>query len=104
MNLYLADRAGERLDVFLVRHMPECSRSYVQRLITDGNVRVDGARVKPNYKLRSGEEICCTVPPAEEVVIAAEDIPLDVLQVAGCLRTSPSSIYKLIESEFPAPP
>jgi len=79
MNLYLADRAGERLDVFLVRHMPECSRSYVQRLIADGYVRVDAAPSKPNYKLRGGEEILCTVPPAEEVVIAAEDIPLDIL-------------------------
>ena len=79
MNRYVADSTGERLDVFLARQMENCSRSYVQRLITDGNVRVDGAPVKPNYKLRSGEEICCTVPPAEEVVIAAEDIPLDVL-------------------------
>ena len=48
MNRYVADSTGERLDVFLARQMENCSRSYVQRLITDGNVRVDGARVKPN--------------------------------------------------------
>ena len=74
-----ADRADERLDLFLVRQLPELSRSYAQRLIADGQVTVDGTARKANYKLRGGEEIVCTMPPAEEIEICAEDIPLDIL-------------------------
>ena len=76
---FLADRADERLDLFLVRRLPDLSRSYAQRLIVDGQVTVDGTARKANYKLRGGEEIVCTMPPAEEIEICAEDIPLDIL-------------------------
>ena len=78
-TVFTADRADERLDLFLVRRLPDLSRSYAQRLIADGQVRVDGTARKANYKLRGGEEIACTMPPAEEIEICAEDIPLDIL-------------------------
>ena len=74
-----ADCAGERLDVFLVRRMPELSRSRAQRLIQEGYVTADGALRKANYKLRGDEQIVCDLPPAEEVCIRAENIPIDVL-------------------------
>ena len=77
--LFVAEQVGERLDVFLVRSMPDFSRSYLQRLIAEELVTVDGVTRKANYKLRGGEQIACAVPAAEEVTIAAEDIPLDVL-------------------------
>ena len=78
-TVFTADRAGERLDLFLVRRLPDLSRSYAQRLIVDGQVTVDDTARKANYKLRGGEEIVCTMPPAEEIEICAEDIPLDIL-------------------------
>ena len=78
-TVFTADRADERLDLFLVRQLPDLSRSYAQRLIADGQVTVDGTARKANYKLRGGEEIACTMPPAEEIEICAEDIPLDIL-------------------------
>ena len=76
---FTADRADERLDLFLVRRLPDLSRSYAQRLIADEQVTVDGTVRRANYKLRGGEEIVCTIPPAEELQICAEDIPLDIL-------------------------
>ena len=76
---FTADRADERLDLFLVRRLPDLSRSYAQRLIADEQVTVDGTVRRANYKLRGGEEIVCTIPPAEEIQICAEDIPLDIL-------------------------
>ena len=78
-TVFTADRTDERLDLFLVRRLPDLSRSYAQRLIADGQVTVDGTARKANYKLRGGEEIVCTMPPAEEIEICAEDIPLDIL-------------------------
>ena len=78
-TVFTADRTDERLDLFLVRRLPDLSRSYAQRLIADGQVTVDGTARKANYKLRGGEEIACIMPPAEEIEICAEDIPLDIL-------------------------
>ena len=78
-HTFTADRADERLDHALVRRMPELSRSYAQRLIVAGQVTVDTAVRKTNYRLRGGEEVVCILPPAEEVEIRAEHIPLDVL-------------------------
>ena len=63
-TVFIAEHAGERLDRALVVHMPDLSRSYAQRLIETGQVTVDGVARKGNYKLRGGEEIACTVPPA----------------------------------------
>ena len=76
---FIAELAGERLDVFLVRNIPDISRSYAQRLLASGQVTVDGTVRKANYKLRGGEEIVCTMPPVEEVSIEPENIPLDIL-------------------------
>ena len=76
---YISDRVDERLDRFLARKQPDLSRSYIQRLIEASLVTVDGAVRKANYKLRGGEKIICTVPPAEEIAIRAEEIPLDIL-------------------------
>ena len=76
---FTSDRVGERLDVFLVRQMPALSRSYAQRLIAGGNVAVDGERRKANFKLSGEEMVVCTLPPAEETEICAEDIQLDIL-------------------------
>ena len=76
---FIAELAGERLDVFLVRNIPDVSRSYAQRLLASGQVTVDGTVRKANYKLRGGEEIVCTMPPVEEVSIEPENIPLDIL-------------------------
>ena len=78
-GIFSADCAGERLDVFLVRKMPDLSRSYAQRLIEEKRVTVDGTPRKANYKLRGGECVACDLPPAEEVSVRAENIPLDIL-------------------------
>jgi len=78
-GIFSADCAGERLDVFLVRKMPDLSRSYAQRLIEEKRVTVDGTPRKANYKLRGGECVACDLPPVEEVSVRAENIPLDIL-------------------------
>ena len=77
--VFKAEVKGQRLDVFVVEHCPELSRSHVQKLIEQGMVLVDGAQRKANYKLRGTEEVQVSVPEAEPITAAPEDIPLDVL-------------------------
>ncbi|MDD4844521.1 MAG: RluA family pseudouridine synthase [Anaerotignum sp.] len=70
---------GCRIDVFIAESMESLSRSGVQRLIEEGYVRLNGANVKANYKLRAKDIIDVEVPEVKAVEILPEDIPLDIL-------------------------
>ena len=61
MTEYTADRDGERIDVFLARKDETLSRSYIQRLITEGLVTVGGKTVKPRYRLTADENVVADV-------------------------------------------
>lgn len=77
--IFSADKAGERLDVFLTRKWPDFSRSHIQKLITKGEVVTVGKVRKANYKLALGDEVKITLPEAVPVAIEAENILLDIL-------------------------
>lgn len=49
--------SGERIDKFLSRNLTDVSRSRIQKLITEGKVLVNGARVSKHHKLACGQEI-----------------------------------------------
>lgn len=70
---------GCRIDVFIADNIEELSRSGVQRLIEEGHVRLNGAAVKANYKLREKDIIDVEIPKAKTVEILPENIPLDIL-------------------------
>ena len=76
---FAADKAEERLDVFLTRMQPEFSRSHVQKLIASSNATVNQVVRKGNYKLKAGDVVELSVPEPENTEILPEDIPLDVL-------------------------
>lgn len=70
----------KRLDKYLVEKLPEeLSRSFIQKLIADGNILLNGAPAKSHHKVSAGESIEVTVPKAEAVFIRPEKIPLDIV-------------------------
>ena len=73
------EQAGLRVDKFLSEASPDLSRSYIQKLIKDGLVTVDGKALKANYKVNSGDKLSLEVPELKEPDILAENIPLDIL-------------------------
>jgi len=74
-----ADDSNMRLDKFLVEKLFDHSRSYIQGLIKDGLITVNGKVVKANYILNLNDEIIIEIPPVTEMNVEAEDIPLDIL-------------------------
>ena len=76
---FIADTAGERIDALLARNVADLSRSAAQRLLEQGEVRVNGAVVKKNYKASPGDEVSLKVPEPEDVEIIPQNIPLDVV-------------------------
>lgn len=72
---------GTRLDQFLISATEDMSRTYLQRLIRDGDVTInDKVAKQPSYLLRDGNRVCLTLPPPRPLdTIAPENIPLDIL-------------------------
>lgn len=94
----LADREGERLDVFVSRRLPGATRSQARRLIDEGLVRVESALERPAYRLRGGELIAVhrpETPPIQAVAaiqldIVYEDEHLAVLDKPAGLTVHPA--------------
>lgn len=79
IELYVGEDDSERLDYYLAMELDEMSRTYVQKLIKDGNVTVDGKSRKPSYLVKEGESILAMIPEAEPLKIKAENLPIDIV-------------------------
>lgn len=73
------EQARQRLDLFLTKVCPELTRTYIQKLIEDGQVQVNHNNSKANYKLKEGDLVELQVPAPEALEATPEDIPLEVL-------------------------
>lgn len=74
------ERKGMRLDLVLSFFLPEISRSYIQKLIEEGNVALDGkACTSKKEKVKAGAVIEIAVPEPEEPEVLPQNIPLDIV-------------------------
>ena len=73
------DKAGVRIDRCLSDKYEELSRSYLQKIIKDGNVLVNGEPKKSSYRLEDGDEVTADLPELKSPDIEPENIPLDIL-------------------------
>jgi 23S rRNA pseudouridine1911/1915/1917 synthase len=70
----------ERLDLYLSRMTGATSRTYLQKLIKEGHVTVNGKVVNvKKEKLKTGDVISLELPPAEPLELEPENIPLDIV-------------------------
>ncbi len=79
LSIYVGEDDNERLDIFLSRELDDMSRSYVQKLIKEGNVFVNEKKVKSSYLVAEGDRILVEIPEAKIVEILPEDIPLRII-------------------------
>lgn len=70
---------GERIDKCMAMLVDSLSRNYIQKLIRDGQVLVNGSPVKASYLVQTDDEVAFTLPPSREPDIRPENIPLDIL-------------------------
>ena len=83
MNRYLftieEESAGERVDRLLPSLLEGVSRSYLQSVIKDGGLTVNGKTAKPSLKVKEGDNLELELPDTESPDILPENIPLDIL-------------------------
>lgn len=73
------EQKNVRIDKFLSEQLPDQSRSYLQKLLKEGNVTVNEKPVKANYKVQLSDTVRLELPEPENPDILPEDIPLDIL-------------------------
>lgn len=63
LNYQVSDgQSGIRIDRYLSEMNEELSRSYIQKLLKEQKITVNGSAVKANYKVQEGDEISVAVP------------------------------------------
>ncbi len=70
---------GIRIDKYLNEINEDYTRSFVQKMIEEGNVTVNGKAVKASYKLKKNDVIDVEEIENTELEVGAEDIPLDIV-------------------------
>ena len=68
-----------RIDKELAHHLADISRSQLQKWIEDGNVTVNGEKVKPKYKLAVGDRVVVQPEKPQKIDLEPENIPLDIV-------------------------
>src|ERR1035437_307600 len=77
-TITVPDATGGRVDRF-VADASGLSRSYVQKLISEGQVTVSGLPIKSNEHVVAGEIIELEVPDPIALEMKAESIPLSIV-------------------------
>lgn len=72
-------QGGQRIDKFVAAHLPDVTRSFLQKLLEKGNVCVGQKPVKQNYKVKDGDEIVLKLEQPQVLEAKAEPIALDIV-------------------------
>lgn len=75
-----SERDGQRVDNFLLGQFKGVPKSFVYRILRRGEVRANGKRIKPEYRLATGDEL--RLPPVriEEAPVIAPSENLDIVR------------------------
>ncbi len=68
-----------RIDIYLTQQNLGFSRSQIQKMLNEGQIRVNEKKVDRSHKLRGGEQIRIDIPKLRVLNARAENIPLQIL-------------------------
>ena len=79
-NIFIVDENDNiRIDKYLNVLLPDISRSFIQKLLKNGNILANDKVIKPNYKVKMGDKLNIDIPEPIEANIQAEDLNLNVI-------------------------
>lgn len=82
MEQYLFEiQSGQemRLDKYLAAQFPEQTRSFLQKLIKDGEVLVNKKQVKSGFSLSVGDEVSVNIPEPKELDVEPQKMELEIV-------------------------
>ena len=69
----------ERIDKYLTEHILNATRTKVRKAIDNGNVEINGQKIKASRKIQPGDRIICKIMKPPPIELIPEDIPLDIV-------------------------
>lgn len=69
---------SKRLDIFLSEEL-ELTRSRIQSLIEENNIKVNNSNTKASYKIRKNDIISIITPELKELSVKPQNIPLEII-------------------------
>ena len=72
------EETSDRLDKYIAERT-DFSRSYIQKLIREGNVLVGNRTARPKRGITKNEIITINIPPPESIDVKPESIPLNIV-------------------------
>ena len=79
METIKVEEKNMRLDVYISRKKPELSRSMIQKLIENGDIKVNDSKKKLAYKISQGDIITIQIPEIKEIDLKPQEIPIEVV-------------------------
>ncbi|WP_352419945.1 RluA family pseudouridine synthase [Proteiniborus sp.] len=79
LEIFVDGEDNERIDLFLSQEINDVSRSFIQKLIKEGLVKVNNKEVKAKYVVSEGDYIKVYLPEPKKLDIEAENIPIDIV-------------------------
>ena len=73
------DEEGDRLDVYLADQFVDMSRSYIQKIIKDKKVTVNGKIEKAKYLVKEEDKIVIEIPKTKVLEVVPQDIPIEIV-------------------------
>ena len=74
-----------RIDKYVSSQIKEQTRSFLSKLIEEGNVSVNGKVVSKNHKVKVKDDVKVTIPPPKTLDTLPQNIPLDIIYEDDCL-------------------
>lgn len=73
------EQKGNRIDKLVSSVQEDISRVTIQRMIGEGNILVNGKKVRTSYKVTTGDMITIEKEEAKESDILPQEIPLNII-------------------------
>lgn len=73
------DEAGERLDKLASALMPDQSRSYLQKLLKEGQILLNDSPARASVRVKEGDALHIVLPEDVPLDVQPQEIPLSIL-------------------------
>lgn len=79
MELIVSTSCKIRIDKYLAENCPDLTRSFIQKLIEEENITVNGSVCTKKTSVSDGDVIVCQIPEPKELSVMGENIPLEIV-------------------------
>lgn len=78
-GVFLIENAGERFDKVVTEYLTDISRSRIKELISNGQILLDGKKVKAGEIVKAGQEVVYDFEDSTPLEVKEEDIDFEIV-------------------------